>query len=162
MHGMGVYFARADKALSFAKRRAQPLAGVQGGITQGDLQQLKTLCATAEVQYMEVWGRGSWGRDAASPLGVVLLCDVALGRCKVQPPSRDVAYPSLRDTVYTDHTGRWYAWEGYDSVHLLDGSAPVARLAEWCVSDPMRARVTHCVVTANCTTAADIMNALGV
>ncbi len=152
MHGMGVYFARADKALSFGKRRAQPLGDATGGISTQDIDALKGACSSSNVEFVDLRPQ-----PGAGPLGAVLLCQVDLGRCKVQMHTRDRAYPELPGTEYTDHTGRWYAWEGYDSVHLLDGSAPVARLAEWCVSDPGRITITHCFLTANSTTADEIL-----
>jgi len=158
MHGMGVYFARADKALSFGKRRAQPLAEVPGGITTSDVQALRVCCTSGSVAFLDVRQGGAAGEQG--PLGAVLLCEVDLGRCKVQLGTKDVGYPTLSNTEFTDHTGRWHAWEGYDSVHLMDGSLPVARKAEWCVSDPGRVHITHCLLVDNSSTADGIAEAL--
>lgn len=128
------------------------MADVPGGITPADVLALKDACAAAGAVYVDLRA----GAGGGGPLGAVLLCDVRLGRCKAQLGCRDVAYPALKDTEFTDHTGRWHAWEGFDSVHLLDGSMPVARKAEWCVSDPGRVRITHCFLVENGSTADDI------
>ena len=37
--------------------------------------------------------------------------------------------------------GERYAWEGYDSLFVPNGSLPAAAVQEWCAVDRLRARV---------------------
>lgn len=70
--------------------------------------------------------------------GVVIEVLADLGHSKRALPT---PCPCGCGTPFTDHRGRWYDLEGFDSLFVADGSRPAASEAEVCIVDPRRVRV---------------------
>ena len=151
MQGMGVYFARMDKALNFSARKAS---------VDVDVPALKAAAQAAGVPVVAAFPETGEGPLSFS-VGILLQCRVRLGRCKLQGKVRDPVYSDTpQGKVFTDHTGRWNAWEGYDSLYIRDNSRPACAVAEWAVSDPGRCTVRAVVLTRTTTSVDDVEDAV--